>query len=146
MVTENQRVLDAVAAMRANDAATLGRLFDASHASQRDDYECSVPAVDQLVAIAQGDAAVLGARLTGGGFGGSIVALARAGEGAAAAARVAGAYARLSDRHRHGAGALTSGTQSHTPRRLALPHRLDIMQASATQRTRPRERTRLRTP
>ena len=67
--------------------------------TERDDYECSVPAVDQLVAIAQGDAAVLGARLTGGGFGGSIVALARAGEGAAAAARVAGAYARLSDRH-----------------------------------------------
>ena len=78
----------------ADDAVALGRLFDASHASQRDDYECSVPAVDQLVAIAQRDAGVLGARLTGGGFGGSIVALVRTGEGAAVAARVAGAYSR----------------------------------------------------
>ena len=56
VVTENQRVLDAVAAMRAGDAAALGALFDASHASQRDDYECSVPEVDQLVEIAQADA------------------------------------------------------------------------------------------
>lgn len=92
VVTENQRVLDAVAAMRANDAEALGALFSASHASQRDDYECSVPAIDQLVAIAQADPAVLGARLTGGGFGGSIVALVRTGEGAAVAARVAGEY------------------------------------------------------
>jgi galactokinase len=99
VVTENQRVLDAVAAMRAGDLAALGALFDASHASQRDDYECSVPEVDQLVAIAQADPAVFGARLTGGGFGGSIVALVRAGEGAGVAARVAGAYARLSERH-----------------------------------------------
>ena len=98
VVTENQRVLDAVAAMRAGDAAALGALFDASHASQRDDYECSVPEVDQLVAIAQADAAVFGARLTGGGFGGSIVGLVRAGEGAAVAARVAGQYSGNSGR------------------------------------------------
>ena len=97
VVTENQRVLDAVAAMRANDADALGQLFDASHASQRDDYECSVPEVDQLVAIAQADPAVLGARLTGGGFGGLIVALVRAGEGAAAAvaARLVERYSTL---------------------------------------------------
>ena len=98
VVTENQRVLDAVAAMRANDAPALGALFDASHVSQRDDYECSVTEVDQLVAIAQADPAVFGARLTGGGFGGSIVGLVRAGEGAAAAARVAGDYSRDSAR------------------------------------------------
>ena len=98
VVTENQRVLDAVAAMRAGDVGALGALFNASHTSQRDDYECSVPEVDQLVAIAQADPAVLGARLTGGGFGGSIVALVRAGEGAAVAARVAGAYVADSDR------------------------------------------------
>ena len=96
VVTENQRVLDAVAAMRANDAAALGVLFNASHASQRDDYECSVPEVDQLVAIAQAHPAVLGARLTGGGFGGSIVALVRRGEGVGVAERVAGAYSRSS--------------------------------------------------
>ena len=98
VVTENQRVLDAVAAMRAGDAAALGALFDASHASQRDDYECSVPEVDQLVAIAQADPAVFGARLTGGGFGGSIVGLVRAGEGAAVAARVADEYPGRSGR------------------------------------------------
>jgi len=98
VVTENQRVLDAVAAMRAGDAAGLGRLFDASHASQRDDYECSAPEVDQLVAVAQADPAVLGARLTGGGFGGSIVALVRAGAGPAVAARVADTYSDRSGR------------------------------------------------
>jgi len=78
--------------MRANDPYALGVLFNASHASQRDDYECSVPEVDLLVAIAQADPAVHGARLTGGGFGGSIVALVREGEGAAVAARVAEHY------------------------------------------------------
>ena len=94
VVTENQRVLDAVAAMRANDASALGALFNASHASQRDDYECSVPEVDQLVAIAQADAAVFGARLTGGGFGGSIVALVPEGEAIATAARISDKYSR----------------------------------------------------
>ena len=98
VVMENQRVLDAVAAMRANDATALGALFHASHVSQRDDYECSVSEVDQLVAIAQADPAVFGARLTGGGFGGSIVGLVRAGEGAAVAARIAGDYSRDSAR------------------------------------------------
>jgi galactokinase len=92
IVTENARVLDAVAAMRAGDAISLGRLFSASHASQRDDFECSVPEVDRLVALAEKEPAVFGARLTGGGFGGSIVALVRVGEAAAVAERVAGAY------------------------------------------------------
>ena len=96
VVTENQRVLDAVAAMRAGDEVALGVLFSESHASQRDDYDCSVPEVDLLVAIAQADAGVLGARLTGGGFGGAIVALVRAGDGEAVADRVAAEYARRS--------------------------------------------------
>jgi galactokinase len=98
VITENQRVLDAVAAMRANDAAALGRLFDASHASQRDDYEVSVPEIDLLVSLAQGEEPVYGARLTGGGFGGSIVALVRQGEAAAVGARVAAAYTDRSKR------------------------------------------------
>ena len=93
VVTENQRVLDAVAAMRAGDAVELGRLFTESHVSQRDDYECSAPEVDLLVALALGDPSVLGARLTGGGFGGSIVALSRADGARDAAARIAGAFA-----------------------------------------------------
>src|SRR5204863_3915322 len=73
VVTENQRVLDAVGALKAGDLELLGELFDASHASQRDDYGVSIVEVDFLVTLAQNHDAVYGARLTGGGFGGSIV-------------------------------------------------------------------------
>jgi galactokinase len=93
VVTENARVQAAVAAMRAGDPVELGRLFNASHDSQRDDYEVSVPAVDRLVGLARQAEGVYGARLTGGGFGGSIVLLTRAGRGHATAAEVARAYA-----------------------------------------------------
>ena len=79
VVTENARVLDAAAALRAGDLTTLGRLFAESHASMRDDYEVSAPEVDLLVDIATAEEGILGARLTGGGFGGSIVAVARRG-------------------------------------------------------------------
>ncbi|TAK22832.1 MAG: galactokinase [Chloroflexota bacterium] len=96
VVTENDRVPRAVAAMKANDLAALGSLFDASHASMRDDYVVSVPAVDLLVDIARADADVFGARLTGGGFGGSIVALVRRGAAKAVAERVTRAYASRS--------------------------------------------------
>lgn len=74
VVTENQRVRDAVAALRAGDMAALGAAMIASHQSQRDDYEVSVPEVDALVEAAI-EAGAIGARLTGGGFGGSVVAL-----------------------------------------------------------------------
>ena len=84
-MTEDQRVLDSVAAMKAGDLRRLGDLFAASHASQRDDFEVSVPEIDLLVDLASAEAGVFGARLTGGGFGGSIVALAE--EGAAHAHR-----------------------------------------------------------
>jgi galactokinase len=93
VVTEDERVLQAVAALRANDPAQVGELFYASHASMRDDYEVSVPAVDALVELASADGDVYGARLTGGGFGGAVVMLARAGQGCAVAARVSAAYA-----------------------------------------------------
>jgi galactokinase len=92
VITENARVHAAVAAMRAGDPAELGRLFNASHDSQRDDYAVSVPAVDRLVELARQADGVYGARLTGGGFGGSIVLLTRAGRGAAVAGEVARAY------------------------------------------------------
>lgn len=74
VVTENARVLAAVEALEAGDAARFGELMVESHASQRDDYEVSIPEID---ALAEGAvrAGALGARLTGGGFGGSIVAL-----------------------------------------------------------------------
>ena len=94
MITENQRVLEAVAALRASDARTFGRLMDESHASMRDDYQASTPEIDTLVEIARQDAGVSGARLTGGGFGGAIVAIARAGTGANAAGRIAATYRR----------------------------------------------------
>ena len=74
IVTENKRVQDAVAALKAGDTDAFAALMIASHASQRDDYAVSVPQVDALVAGALA-AGATGARLTGGGFGGSIVAL-----------------------------------------------------------------------
>jgi galactokinase len=93
VVTENERVLRARDALRAGDAAVLGRLMNASHVSMRDDFEVSTPEVDTLVELAQAEAGVFGARLTGGGFGGSIVALAARGRAAPAAQSIAAAYA-----------------------------------------------------
>lgn len=92
VVTENARVVAAAQALSAGDGQRLGALFSASHASMRDDYEVSVPATDLLVRLGERDEMVLGARLTGGGFGGSVVMLARRGEAAAAARRIATAY------------------------------------------------------
>jgi galactokinase len=94
VVTENARVIEAVAALRQGDAAHLGRLFNASHASMRDDYEVSTPEIDTLVAIATRRPDVYGARLTGGGFGGAIVALARAGTARDAADAIVREYSR----------------------------------------------------
>ena len=77
VVTENQRVLDAVDALKHNDLTRLGELMRQSHDSMRDDFEITVPQIDYLVELAQ---LVIGkqggARMTGGGFGGCIVALA----------------------------------------------------------------------
>ncbi|SEF17042.1 galactokinase [Jiangella alba] len=75
VLTENARVLDTVALLRAGRAAEIGPLLTASHVSMRDDYEITVPEVDTAVEAALG-AGALGARMTGGGFGGSVVALA----------------------------------------------------------------------
>jgi galactokinase len=73
--TENERVRATVAALAREDVPALGPIFAASHASLRDDYEVSTPALDALVEAALA-AGALAARMTGGGFGGSIVALA----------------------------------------------------------------------
>jgi len=94
VITENDRVGQAVAAMRAGDLIKLGELFYASHASMRDDYEVSIPEIDLIVELARQEPKVLGARLTGGGFGGSVVMLARAGTGRTVAERIASAYAK----------------------------------------------------
>jgi len=92
IITENARVLEAVSALRDGDGARLGELFAASHASMRDDYEISLPEIDTLVRLGIGHPDVYAARLTGGGFGGSVVMLAKAGRGRAAAEAVLGAY------------------------------------------------------
>ena len=98
VVTEDARVLAAVEALRAGDAPALGALLRASHASLRDDYAVSTPDVDTLVEIANADVDVFGARMTGGGFGGAVVMVARAASGRAVAARVAAAYAARTGR------------------------------------------------
>jgi galactokinase len=72
-VTEHRRVLSAVEAIAGGDTATLGALMTASHMSMRDDFEMSVPPIDALVDDAV-ECGAIGARLTGGGFGGCIVA------------------------------------------------------------------------
>lgn len=74
VVAEGTRVRQAEAAMAAGDLAMFGELLDASHQSLRDDYEVSHPELDRLVELAR-EAGAAGARLTGAGFGGSIVAL-----------------------------------------------------------------------
>jgi galactokinase len=75
VVSENARVLAAAAALRIGAHGVLGQLLTASHASLRDDFEVSTPELDLLVS-ALDDAGALGARLTGAGFGGCVVALA----------------------------------------------------------------------
>jgi galactokinase len=74
VISENARVDAMVAALGAGDIAEAGRLLDASHRSLRDDYEVSVPAVEQAIQRAR-DAGALGARIHGGGFGGHVLAL-----------------------------------------------------------------------
>jgi len=98
VVGENERVLAAVGALEAGDLVGLGALLDRSHASLRDDYEVSTPEIEALVAAARSEREVLGARLTGGGFGGAVLALARRGSAAAAAGRIAAAYGRRTGR------------------------------------------------
>ena len=95
VITENARVLEAVTAIRERDVARLGGLFSTSHRSQRDDYETSTPEIDALIEIGERDPGVYGARLTGGGFGGSVVMLAKPDSAAAAAARILDEYQRL---------------------------------------------------
>lgn len=77
VLTENRRVLDAAAALRRSDHAAFGALMNASQASMRDDFEITVPAIDLIADIAV-ELGAHGARMTGGGFGGTVIALAPA--------------------------------------------------------------------
>jgi len=92
VLTENDRVLRVVAALHRGDVAAIGPELTASHASMRDDYAISCPELDTAVdsALASG---ALGARLVGGGFGGSAIALVEADAVAAVTAAVGGAFA-----------------------------------------------------
>jgi galactokinase len=76
VITENARTLAAADALNAGNAAKLGQLMAESHDSMRDDFEITLPAIDDLVALLQkAIGAEGGARMTGGGFGGAVVAL-----------------------------------------------------------------------
>ena len=95
VVTENARVLAAVELLRAGRLAEIGPLLTASHASLRDDFEASAPELDSAVAAAL-SAGALGARMTGGGFGGSAIALSPAARSAAVARAVTAAAGQAS--------------------------------------------------
>jgi galactokinase len=75
VITEDDRVLAAVAAFRANDLARFGQLMHEAHLSFRDDFEASCKEIDILVGLAAEQPGCFGARLTGGGFGGCTVNL-----------------------------------------------------------------------
>jgi len=78
VVTENARVLEAADALKRGDLVTVGTTMDASHESLRNDFDVSTPELDLLVGLARDYPGTYGARLTGAGFGGCVVVLARA--------------------------------------------------------------------
>jgi galactokinase len=92
VVGEIARTISAAAALKAGDFPTLGGLMYASHDSLRDDFEVSCPELDHLVKTARGLDGVIGARMTGGGFGGSTVTLCEAAKAAAIAAALVESY------------------------------------------------------
>lgn len=98
VVTEDERVLEGVEVLRNGDAAAFGQLMLASHNSLRDDYEVSIPELDTLVSIAMQTPGVLGARLTGAGFGGCAVALVSGESATEAAASITEQYRKATGR------------------------------------------------
>lgn len=114
VVTENQRVLAAVDRLKSHDYVGLGPFLDASHASMRDDFEITVPTVDLAVATAK-EAGAFGARMTGGGFGGCIIALVEAGRSDQVALAIGEAFESAG----FGPPAHFGGTPSAGARRLS---------------------------
>src|SRR3954468_13701659 len=108
VVHENQRVIDAVAALESGDLPTVGRLFAESQASMRDLFGISSPELDALVEIATGVPGVIGARLTGAGFGGCTINLV----------------------HRDAVAALRGGVMRDYPPRTGLTPRVFEVQAA----------------
>ncbi len=103
VITENQRVLDTVETLRTQGPRAIGPLLDASHVSMRDDFEISVPELDLAVETAQENGAI-GARMTGGGFGGAAIALIPTGDISRLQVALDGAFAE------HGYGQPTTFT------------------------------------
>jgi galactokinase len=92
VIGENDRTVQAAAAMRRGDAVETGRLMNESHRSLRDDFEVSSDALNAMVECASAHAACYGARMTGAGFGGCAMALIRADAAADFVAKTAAAY------------------------------------------------------
>jgi len=94
VITENQRALDAAEALRKGNLRHFGDLMIRSHNSLRDDYEVSCKELDTMVALALELEGVLGARMTGGGFGGCTINLVESGRAQMFATEIAAAYRR----------------------------------------------------
>jgi galactokinase len=92
VVNENERVHEAAAALRDGDLAGVGELLEASHASLRDDYGVSVQELDAVVEVAGEHDGVYGSRMTGAGFGGSVLSLVRPDDVTSVAAAIRGGY------------------------------------------------------
>jgi galactokinase len=92
VIGENQRVLDGIESLAQGNASAFGKLMDASHVSLRDDYEVSCAELDAMVEAAWSTPGVVGARMTGGGFGGCAVALVETSQAAAFSEHVASVY------------------------------------------------------
>ena len=110
-MTEDARVAATVAGLEARDLAAVGRQLTASHYSMRDDYEITTPALDLAVEVAL-SAGALGARMTGGGFGGSAITLIEAARGPALTAAVEEAFANA-DLSRPRISTVTPGPGAH---------------------------------
>ena len=93
VVSENERVRDAVKAIEQGHWDRLGALMTGSHRSLRDDYEVSCAELDLLVALATAEPGVYGARMTGGGFGGCVIVLVETDQLEGVADRISGQYA-----------------------------------------------------
>jgi galactokinase len=117
IVTETRRSLAAAAALRAGDAAELGRIMSASGASLRDDYQVTTPALDACVDAALAVPGCLGARMVGGGFGGSAVALVLSDAQDRCGRAMEGAVSRATGRSGQGVWVLgpTSGVAGRAP-------------------------------
>ena len=112
VVLEDLRVLEAAKGV---SAERFGELMNASHESLRDDYEVSIPELDQLVAALRAAPGVLGARLTGAGFGGATVALCRIGQARQAAETALSTYNKAGRQGRILIPVPTQGKENNEP-------------------------------